>query len=128
MLWQKMRVLIQRHCHVCVAKSFCNHKDVHSTFNTSCCECMSECNGIEISYNRLGTPSWEMRSTNSRFVSYQGAVPINNITDLDNNVELFKREYPALLKAELDSMIKAYPEDRRFKEDLRMFLRLFGRK
>lgn len=89
---------------------------------------MSECNGIEISYNRLGTPTWEMRSTNSRFVSYQGAVPINNITDLDNNVELFKREYPALLKAELDSMIKAYPEDRRFKEDLRMFLRLFGRK
>ena len=69
-----------------------------------------------------------MRSTNSRFVSYQGAVPIKDITDLDNNVELFKREYPALLKAELDAMIKAYPEDRRFKEDLRMFLRLFGRK
>lgn len=69
-----------------------------------------------------------MRSTNSRFVSYQGAVPIKDITDLDNNVELFKREYPALLKAELDAMIQAYPEDRRFKEDLRMFLRLFGRK
>ena len=85
-------------------------------------------NGIEISYNRFGKPTWEMRSTNSRFISYQGAVPIKDITDLDNNVELFKREYPALLKAELDSMIQAYPEDRRFKEDLRMFLRLFGRK
>mgnify|MGYP003414197239 FL=1 len=85
-------------------------------------------NGIEISYNRFGTPTWEMRSTNSRFISYQGAVPIKDITDLDNNVELFKREYPALLKAELDAMIQAYPEDRRFKEDLRMFLRLFGRK
>jgi len=69
-----------------------------------------------------------MRSTNSRFISYQGAVPIKDITDLDNNVELFKREYPAALKAELEAMLKAYPEDRRFKEDMRMFQRLFGRK
>ena len=67
-----------------------------------------------------------MRSTNSRFITYQGAVPIKDITELDNNVELFKKEYPAVLKAELDAMVKAYPEDRRFKEDMRMFQRLFG--
>jgi len=83
-------------------------------------------NSIEISYNRFGTPIWEMRSTNSRSISYQGAVPIKDITDLDNNVELFKREYPSVLKAELDAMVKAYPDDRRFKEDMRMFQRLFG--
>jgi len=69
-----------------------------------------------------------MRSTNSRFISYQGAVPIKDITDLDNNVELFKSQYPTALKAELEAMLKAYPEDRRFKEDMRMFQRLFGRK
>lgn len=69
-----------------------------------------------------------MRSTNSRFVTYQGAVPINDITELEKNVELFKKEYPGVLKAELDAMIKAYPDDRRFKEDLRMFQRLFGKK
>ena len=51
-----------------------------------------------------------------------------DITELDNNVELFKKEYPAVLKAELDAMVKAYPEDRRFKEDMRMFQRLFGSK
>ena len=77
-------------------------------------------NGIEISYNRFGTPTWEMRSTNSRFVTYQGAIPIKDITELEKNVELFKKEYPGVLKAELDAMIKAYPDDRRFKEDLRM--------
>ena len=48
MLWQKMRVLIQRHCHICVAKSFCNHKDVHSTFDASCCKCMSECMEVSV--------------------------------------------------------------------------------
>ena len=85
-------------------------------------------NGIEIIYNRFGTPTWEMRSSNSRFVTYQGAVPIKDITELEKNVELFKKEYPSVLKVELDSMIKAYPDDRRFKEDLRMFQRLFGRK
>ena len=85
-------------------------------------------NGIEISYNRFGTPTWEMRSTNSRFVTYQGAIPIKDITELEKNVELFKKEYPGVLKAELDAMIKAYPDDRRFKEDLRMYQRLFGRK
>ena len=69
-----------------------------------------------------------MRSTNSRFVTYQGAIPIKDITDLDNNVALFKKEYPAVLKAELDAMLNAYPDDRRFKEDMRMFQRLFGRK
>lgn len=69
-----------------------------------------------------------MRSTNSRFITYQGAVPIKDITELEKNVELFKKEYPGVLKAELDAMIKAYPDDRRFKEDLRMFQRLFGRK
>jgi hypothetical protein len=69
-----------------------------------------------------------MRSTNSRFVTYQGAVPIKDITVLEKNVELFKKEYPSVLKAELDAMIKAYPDDRRFKEDLRMFQRLFGKK
>ena len=77
-------------------------------------------NGIEISYNRFGIPTWEMRSNNSRFITYQGAVPIKDITELEKNVELFKKE--------LDAMIKAYPDDRRFKEDLRMFQRLFGKK
>ena len=85
-------------------------------------------NGIEISYNRFGTPTWEMRSNSSRFVTYQGAIPIKDITELEKNVELFKKEYPSVLKAELDAMINAYPDDRRFKEDLRMFQRLFGRK
>ena len=85
-------------------------------------------NGIEISYNRFGTPTWEMRSNSSRFVTYQGAIPIKDITELQKNVELFKKEYPSVLKAELDVMIKAYPDDRRFKEDLRMFQRLFGKK
>lgn len=85
-------------------------------------------NGIEIRYNRFGTPTWEMRSTNSRFVTYQGAVPIKDITELEKNVEVFKKEYPIVLKAELDAMLKAYPDDRRFKEDYRMFQRLFGRK
>ena len=69
-----------------------------------------------------------MRSINSRFVTYQGAVPIKDITELEKNVELFKKEYPSVLKAELDAMIKAYPDDRRFKEDLRMFQRLFSKK
>lgn len=69
-----------------------------------------------------------MRSTNSRLVTYQGAIPIKDITDLDNNVALFKKEYPAVLKAELDAMLNAYPNDRRFKEDMRMFQRLFGKK
>ena len=85
-------------------------------------------NGIEISYNRFGTPTWEMRSNSSRFVTYQGVIPIKDITELEKNVELFKKEYPTVLKAELDAMINAYPDDRRFKEDLRMFQRLFGRK
>ena len=67
-----------------------------------------------------------MRSTNFRFFAYQGAVPIKDITDLEKNVEFFKKEYPGVLKAELDAMINAYPDDRRFKEDLRMFQRLFG--
>ena len=69
-----------------------------------------------------------MRSTNSRFITYQGAISIKDITELDKNVELFKKDYPSVLKAELDAMINAYPDDRRFKEDLRMFQRLFGSK
>lgn len=69
-----------------------------------------------------------MRSNSSRFVTYQGAIPIKDITELEKNVELFKKEYPTVLKAELDAMINAYPYDRRFKEDLRMFQKLFGRK
>lgn len=85
-------------------------------------------NGIEISYNRFGTPTWEMRSSNSRFITYQGAIPIKDITELEKNVELFKKEYPGVLKSELDAMINAYPDDRRFKEDLRMYQRLFGKK
>ena len=51
-----------------------------------------------------------------------------DITELEKNVELFKKEYPAILKVELDTMINAYPDDRRFKEDLRMYQRLFGKK
>lgn len=69
-----------------------------------------------------------MRSTNSRFITYQGAIPIKDITELDKNVDLFKKDYPSVLKVELDAMINAYPDDRRFKEDLRMFQRLFGSK
>jgi len=69
-----------------------------------------------------------MRSNNSRFVTYQGAIPIKDITELEKNVELFKKEYPSILKVELDAMINAYPDDRRFKEDLRMYQRLFGGK
>lgn len=69
-----------------------------------------------------------MRSTNSRFITYQGAISIKDITELDKNVDLFKKDYPSVLKAELDAMINAYPDDRRFKEDLRMFQRLFGSK
>lgn len=69
-----------------------------------------------------------MRSNNSRFITYQGAISIKDITELEKNVELFKKEYPAILKVELDTMINAYPDDRRFKEDLRMYQRLFGKK
>lgn len=69
-----------------------------------------------------------MCSNNSRFITYQGAIPIKDITELEKNVELFKKEYPAILKVELDTMINAYPDDRRFKEDLRMYQRLFGKK
>lgn len=85
-------------------------------------------NGIEIFYNRFGVPTWEMRSMNSRFITYQGAVPIKDITELEKNIVLFKKEYPSVLKAELDAMLKAYPDDRKFKEDNRMFQRLFGGK
>ena len=69
-----------------------------------------------------------MRSNNSRFITYQGAISIKDITELEKNVEFFKKEYPAILKVELDTMINAYPDDRRFKEDLRMYQRLFGKK
>ena len=55
-------------------------------------------NGIEISYNRFGIPTWEMRSNNSRFVTYQGAASIKDITELEKNVELFKKEYPTIEK------------------------------
>ena len=50
--------------------------------------------GIDIRYNRFGIPMWEMRSSNSRFITYQCAVPIKDITKLETNVELFKKEYP----------------------------------
>ena len=83
-------------------------------------------NGIEISYNRFGTPTWEMRSSNSRFVTYQCSVPIKDITKLEANVELFKREYSKVLKEEVEMLVKSYPDDRRFKEDHRMFMRMFG--
>ena len=82
--------------------------------------------GIDIRYNWFGVPAWEMRSSNSRFITYQCAVPIKDITELEANVELFKREYPGLLKEEVEMLVKSYPDDRRFKEDHRMFLRMFG--
>ncbi len=85
-------------------------------------------NGIEISYNRFGVPTWEMRSSNSRFASYQCAIPISDITALDENVELFKKDYSALLRAEIAKLTEAYPDDRRIKEDSRMFQRVFGGK
>ena len=67
-----------------------------------------------------------MRSSNSRFITYQYAVPIKDITELETNVELFKKEYPRVLKEEVEMLVKSYPDDRRFKEDHRMFLRMFG--
>ena len=82
--------------------------------------------GIDIRYNRFGVPTWEMRSSNSRFITYQCAVPIKDITELEANVELFKREYPRVLKKEVEMLVKSYPDDRRFKEDHRVFLRMFG--
>ncbi len=42
--------------------------------------------------------------------------------------ELGKKEHSGGLKAELDVMVKSYTEDRKFKEELRMFQRLFGGK
>ena len=84
--------------------------------------------GIEISYNRFGVPTWEMRSSNSRFVTYQCAVPIRDITEFDENVDLFNREYPQLLRDEIARLVESYPADRRIKEDSRMFQRAFGRK
>ena len=83
-------------------------------------------NGIDIRYNRHGVATWEMRSSNARFVIYQCAIPIKDITELDLNVELFKVEYPKILKKEVEMLLKAYPDDRGIKEDYRMFQRMFG--
>ena len=82
--------------------------------------------GIEISYERYGEPTWVMKSNYPRFKSYQTSVPITDVTKLEKNTEKFKKKYPALLKAEIEKMIDAYPDDNKFREDLRTCLRVFG--
>ena len=53
-------------------------------------------------------------------------MPITDVTKLEKNTEKFKKKYPALLKAEIEKMIDAYPDDNKFREDLRTCLRVFG--
>ncbi len=84
--------------------------------------------GVEISYCRFDRPTWIMKSSNARFVTYNSAVEISDITKFEENMELFRKEYPALLGADIERMLKAYPDDRKIKEDNRMYLRVFGRK
>ena len=42
MLWQEMGVLIERRTDVGMPESPCNHQNVHSIFNTSRCEGVTE--------------------------------------------------------------------------------------
>ncbi len=84
--------------------------------------------GVDISYCRFGHPTWQMKSSNARFVVYQCCIEIGDITKLEENMERFKKEYPDLLRADIDRMLEAYPDDRRIKEDSRMYLRLFGKR
>ena len=84
--------------------------------------------GIQIVYDRYGKASWEMKSSMERFASYHAAVPIDDITAFDDNVAKFRWDYPDLLKAEIDKIVSAYPDNPRFREDQRMFMKVFGRK
>lgn len=84
--------------------------------------------GVEISYCRFDKPTWIMKSSNTRFGMYNSAIEISDITNLEKNIALFRKEYPALLGADIERMLKAYPDDRKIKEDNRMYLRVFGRK
>ena len=85
-------------------------------------------NGIQIIFDRYGKASWEMKSSLERFASYHAAVMIDDITAFDENVAKFKREYPDLLKVEIEKIANAYPDNPRFREDQRMFMKVFGRK
>ena len=73
--------------------------------------------GVEISYCRFDKPTWIMKSSNARFVMYNSAIEISDITNLEENIALFRKEYPALLGADIERMLKAYPDDRKIKED-----------
>lgn len=85
--------------------------------------------GIQIFYDRFGNASWFMKSAMDRFSSYHAAVPIEDITDYDRNVSLFQKDYPAVLREEINKMVKAYPDNHRIREDQRMLLKIFvGRK
>ena len=48
---------------------------------------------------------------------YNSAIEISDITNLEENIALFRKEYPALLGADIERMLKAYPDDRKIKED-----------
>ena len=69
-----------------------------------------------------------MKSSLERFASYHASVQIGDITAFDDNVAKFKSEYPILLKTEIKNIVNAYPDNPRFREDQRMFMKVFGRK
>jgi len=81
--------------------------------------------GIEIYYCHYDV-TWKMHSSEKPFSTYQTFIAISDVTDLDNNIALYKREYPGLLRSEMQKMIETYPNDREFKDNYRKFLRKFG--
>lgn len=84
--------------------------------------------GIRIVYDRYGKATWKMKSSLERFASYHASVQIGDIAAFDDNVAKFKSEYPHLLKTEINNIANAYPDNPRFREDQRMFMKVFGRK
>lgn len=78
--------------------------------------------GIEIYYCRDDV-TWKMHASKPPFSTYQAFVAISDVTDLENNVALYEKEYPAVLRKEIRKMMESYPEERVFREDYRMFLR-----
>ncbi len=82
--------------------------------------------GIEISCERNGETVWAMKSSNPHFRTYQAAVPFTDAAKLEKNTERFKKKYPALLKAEIEKMMEAYPDEEKYREDYKDCLRLFG--
>ena len=53
------------------------------------------------------------------------ACGVNSVKN-EQKYKKFKKKYPALLKAEIEKMIDTYPDDNKFREDLRTCLRVFG--